>query len=398
MPRAITALRGVLVTGTRARALHREPSVERTDEDREHRQRVELADVILRRAQEVVDQWLEQVRADAAAARVPLTDLQDGIMDYLTRLSELLRGGLALDATGASAWADVAREHAITRVRLGFDVTQLFHEIVILRRTTTKALRDEGLLGGEQAERLMDLLDGAISESLKSYIDYRDYTTRRTEAEHIGFLTHELKNPLGAVVMAATQLRAESLSPHQQRLCEIIDRNLDRIRRMIEEALLTERLQVGEVEVRPVDVSLGQLLGDAVEVFRRAANDKQIGFAAVFDPDLMLRADPSLTLSATENLLDNAIKYTDAGAVTLHVEEHTDEVVVHVRDRCAGLSPEELRVIFEPFKRAHTRKPGSGLGLAIARRAIEAQGGTIHAESSAATGCHFWFTLPRTHH
>jgi signal transduction histidine kinase len=65
-----------------------------------------------------------------------------------------------------------------------------------------------------------------------------------------------------------------------------------------------------------------------------------------------------------------------------------------VHDDCEGLSPEELRVIFEPFHRGHSKKPGSGLGLAIARQAVEAQGGAIHARSSSERGCHFWCTLP----
>jgi signal transduction histidine kinase len=76
--------------------------------------------------------------------------------------------------------------------------------------------------------------------------------------------------------------------------------------------------------------------------------------------------------------------------------EHDDhQLVIHVRDTCHGLSPAELRTIFEPFRRGSTRQAGTGLGLAIARRAIEVQGGTIDAQSRADHGCHFRITLPR---
>lgn len=360
--------------------------------------REQLAEVIERRAKDIIERWLGQVRADAKAARVPVTDLQNGIGDYLDRLVHLLRGSKSLPGAGLSAWTDVAQEHALTRVRLGFDVVQLLHELLVLRRVTLDILREENLLDADVMDKLLQLIDEATTSSLKSYIDFHEFTARRMEAEHIGFLTHELKNPLGAVVMAMEQLRSEELSPTQRRLCQICDRNIDRIRHMIDEVLLTERLQVGEMETEPVDLTLGELIGDAVDVFKQAAKDKRIELKTTYDPGLSLRADPKLTLSAAENLLDNAIKYTDNGEVTLQVEEQGNDVVFHVRDRCSGLSPEELRVIFEPFKRAHARKPGTGLGLAIARRAIEAQGGTIHAESSAAEGCHFWFRLPRTHH
>ena len=62
------------------------------------------------------------------------------------------------------------------------------------------------------------------------------------------------------------------------------------------------------------------------------------------------------------------------------------------------VTEEELNTIFEPFKRGHSGKVGSGLGLAIARRAVEAHGKTIHAESSGDSGCHFWFELPKASH
>ena len=363
--------------------------------DMQHRQRGELADVIDRRSQDIVDRWLAQVSTDAAVARVTLTELQDGIRDYLKRLAELMRSDQPLSGVAVSAWSDIAREHAITRVRLGFDVTQLFHELVVLRQITHRVLDKEGF--ANSTEDLQDLIDAAIGASIKSYVDYRDYLTRRTEAEHIGFLTHELRNPLAAAAMAAEQLRSAPESSREH-LLDILDRGIDRLRRMLEEVLLTERLQIGEVESHPVDLSLGPLIGDALERFRQAAHDKGIAFDDTHDPEMRLHVDPTLTLSALENLLDNAIKYTDEGMVTLVVEDRADEIVFHVRDRCDGIGPEELRVIFEPFRRAHSGKPGSGLGLAIARRAVEAQGGTIHAESSSETGCHFWFTLPKTQH
>ena len=73
-----------------------------------------------------------------------------------------------------------------------------------------------------------------------------------------------------------------------------------------------------------------------------------------------------------------------------------DELVLKVSDTCEGLSSEELRTIFEPFKRGRSSKTGTGLGLAIARRAVEAQGGHIHAESPGPSGCQFTVRLPRS--
>jgi two-component system sensor histidine kinase TorS len=110
---------------------------------------------------------------------------------------------------------------------------------------------------------------------------------------------------------------------------------------------------------------------------------------------LRVEIDPTLTRSVIENLADNGVKYTEEGYFELAVDETPDAIVIHTRDSCHGLSSEELRTIFEPFQRGRTRQTGTGLGLAIARRAVEAQGGSIHAESPAAEGCHFWVRLPK---
>jgi signal transduction histidine kinase len=97
-------------------------------------------------------------------------------------------------------------------------------------------------------------------------------------------------------------------------------------------------------------------------------------------------------------VFDNAVKYTDHGRVRVMAEPRQGDVMIHVYDDCDGVSPAEINTIFQPFKRAHSGKAGSGLGLAIARRAIEAQGGHIGAESNGERGCHFWLTLPRPPH
>ena len=141
---------------------------------------------------------------------------------------------------------------------------------------------------------------------------------------------------------------------------------------------------------------LRDLLSDALANARAASEAKGLLFDARFDPDLLLKVDPVLTRSAVQNLVDNATQYTDHGKIEIAVENREDTLVVHVRDTCGGISHDDLKTIFEPFRRGHTFKPGTGLGLAIARRGVEAQGGEIHAESDGKRGCHFWITLPKS--
>lgn len=370
--------------------------------DPERAKRTMLAEAIERRAKDIEQRWLETVQKEVAASRTDIspTELRDAIGEYIVRLAQALRGEESIETGGGAAWSDVASEHAVTRVRLGFDIDQLVREFILLRRVLSNVAREELLVGnGLQYERLADLIDAAIAKSVKTYTDYRDLAVRRQQAEHIGFLTHELRNPLTTAMMAASRLR-KTFDPAKAEgeTFDMLDRGLQRIRWHIDAMLLTQRLEAREMECRPIDTSLGRIMADAMRAAELEASEKGIELSARYDPEIEIHVDPGLATSALQNVVDNAVKFTDRGRVDVVTENRPDEVLVHVYDNCEGLSAEELKTIFEPFKRAHARKEGTGLGLAIARRAVEAQGGEIGAESDGERGCHFWLTLPKPRH
>ena len=194
--------------------------------------------------------------------------------------------------------------------------------------------------------------------------------------------------------MVATQLRRRA-APELNRLLDMLDRSHKSLSELIDGVLLTEKLEAGKIEGHPVEIKLGQIMESALEAARGVAVQKGLAFESSYDPDRQIQVDPLLTRSAIQNLADNAAKFTDRGHIEVTVEDDGDDLIVHFSDTCQGLSPEELRTIFEPFERGATRKAGTGLGLAIARRAVEAQGGSIGAESPGQSGCHFWLRIPR---
>lgn len=366
--------------------------------DPDDRSAARLGELIDRERVEIERRWLERVQRDLLAGRpgIEPTHLRDGLPHYLAALAKLLSsdGRENLSVAAEPAWATVAREHGITRVRIGFNLSQLIHEFIILRQVIRHRAAEAGLAGGDTEAILADMLDAAIATSVSAYVDARDFEARKKQAENIGFLTHELRNPLAAASLRSAQLRRQA-APAQQQLLEGLDEALQRLGALIDSVLLTQRLEAGKMESHPADIKLGVVLEPALEAGRALAAQKGITFHAAFDPELAVRLDPLLTRSAVQNLIDNAAKYTDAGRVDVSVDDVPEGLVIHVRDTCPGISEEELRTIFEPFERGTTGKSGTGLGLAIARRAIEAQGGSIGAESPGVTGCHFWITLPR---
>jgi signal transduction histidine kinase len=361
-----------------------------------------LAGTIERRLSDIEGRWLEKVKAELTDDHKSIapTDLRDAIAEYLARLAEALRGGESIESGGTAVWSEVAREHALTRVRLGFDVEQLVREFILLRRVLFDVAREEKVLVNDlQGDRLADLIDAAIARAVKSYIESRDLSARRAEAEHIGFLTHELRNPLSTAIMATTRLRKKAeVEAAEGDTLDMLERALHRIRSLIDGTLLTQRLQAREMECRPIDISLGKIMTDATRAAELEANQKGIEFIVSYDGEVQIYVDPGLTTSAVQNVVDNAVKFTDRGRVDVVGEDRPSEVIIHVYDNCDGLSDQELKTIFEPFKRAHPGKAGTGLGLAIARQAVEAQGGQIGADSGGERGCHFWLTLPKPPH
>jgi signal transduction histidine kinase len=347
--------------------------------------------------QELIRQrWLDQIRRDIGDRQVEPALLQDGMPDYLRALAQILTTpGGAWHPRTREAWATVAREHGITRVQIGFDVAELVHEFAVLRRVIHELANERGLALDPAQEQLAEAVEEAVGTAVHSYVQARDFEARRKQAENIGFLTHELRNPLTAAMVATSQLKRQA-SEAQIPPLERLARSHARISQLIDSVLLTEKLEAG-VESHPRPLKLKELMPASLEHAEAAAKKKGVAFEAHYDGDVELDVDPTLTRSAVQNLADNAAKYTDAGEVRIDIEDRPEDIVVHVRDSCIGISQEELKTLFEPFHRGSTEKAGTGLGLAIARRAVQVQGGSIGAESPGSHGCHFWIALPKHH-
>jgi hypothetical protein len=365
--------------------------------DTETLQRAVLAEAIDRNRDSIEKRWLSTILAALGDKNVSPTEFRDAMPDYLRELVAALRDRDGMEQVASAAWSTIAREHAVTRVRLGFDIDELVHEFIVLRRVLFEVMLEEGVLDDvRQAARLTDLTEAGLAVAVRSYVESRDYDARRKEAEHVGFITHELRNPLTTATLAAGHWR-HTLPPQipVPRQLVVLERALGRMGTLIDSVLAVERLEAGAAQPHYEDLPLGTVIEHCLSVGMAAAQAKGLQFEVSVPAEVVVHVDPALTSSAMFNLVENAVKYTDVGRVRVDGEERSEQVVIHVRDNCAGLSREELRTIFEPFRRGHTGKPGTGLGLAIARRSVEAEGGTLCVESNEERGCHFWVTLQR---
>jgi signal transduction histidine kinase len=199
---------------------------------------------------------------------------------------------------------------------------------------------------------------------------------------------HELRNPLGAVMNSLAVLRLAHGDPGLvERTHATIERQVLRMKRVIDDLLDVSRIAQDRLEIRKTRVSLDLILLHAAEPGRSTLEERgqTLSVTPLTEP-VFLDADPVRLAQVFENLLDNASKYSDRGGhIGVTVERQGRDVVVRVADNGIGIPPHLLTKVFERFvqlDRSRARAQGGlGVGLAVAKQLVELHGGTIIARS-----------------
>jgi signal transduction histidine kinase len=226
------------------------------------------------------------------------------------------------------------------------------------------------------------------------YSEQRDLELTRQANEHLGFMAHELRNPLSSARMAFVLLRDRGDLPSSGRVVGALERGLQRASELIEQTLQMARLTSG-VELHKEPTTLATLFADAELAALPDALAKNIDIRTNIARDARMSLDVRLVRSALTNLVRNAVKYTPAdGKVELRGKIEDETAVFEVEDRCGGLPPDKLEAVFAPFVRLDTRESGFGLGLAIAKQAVAAHDGKLRVQNLPGIGCIFILELP----
>ena len=236
----------------------------------------------------------------------------------------------------------------------------------------------------------------------------RTEQVERTQREFVANVSHELRTPLTSITgYVETLLDHEtSLSAQARSFLTTILKNATRMNRLTEDLLTMARVESSEQELHPVPLPADALVRDAVQALAGLIQDSEavVEIAETCPADVLVDADSAVQVLS--NLIENAIKYgrdrnTGVARVLVSARPVTDpvpSVEFSVRDFGPGIPSEHLPRLFERFYRVDKARSlesgGTGLGLAIARHIVEAQGGTIRAESELNAGSNFLFTLP----
>jgi signal transduction histidine kinase len=219
----------------------------------------------------------------------------------------------------------------------------------------------------------------------------------------LGITAHDVRGPLGILEQVAMLLDDDSveLSPAERKeMLQMISRTCHNMRTLVSDLLDISKIELGKLEIRPVEVELQRFIETVADFNRRMADPKGIRLTVKVEPGLAeARFDPDRVNQLLNNLLSNALKFSHRDTeVCLDVKREGGRLEFSVTDQGQGISPEEIGTLFQDFHQTSTRstagEAGSGLGLAICRRIVHAHGGEIHVQSEPGKGSRFWFTLP----
>lgn len=272
-----------------------------------------------------------------------------------------------------------------------------------VRRTPVRELTLSAPVGELRVDLTASFVRDQDGQVEQVVCELRDAMARRRadakRGELITNLAHELRAPLASVKgFTLTMLhRWDRFTDEQKRtMLETINMDADRVVRLMQELLDISRIEAGRLELRRRSFNLPAMAKGIVARFE-VRTDRH-AFVTEFPDDFPeVYADPDKIEQVLLNLVENAVKYSDGGKVTIAGEATEDDVEVAVRDEGAGIPPDQLLLIFTKYyRRAGQSAPtGTGLGLYITRGLVEAHGGKIWATSELGRGTEVRFRLPR---
>jgi signal transduction histidine kinase len=223
----------------------------------------------------------------------------------------------------------------------------------------------------------------------------------RLRDSFVAAVSHELRTPLTSISGFLEMLRDEeaSLGESGRMYLDVIRRSTDRLQRLVEDLLLVAQIEAHRLELVLVNVGLDDVAAAAVEAAQPSAADREVDLRLELDGGPTVRADPDRMAQVLDNLISNAVKFTDAGgAVTVSVVKNGAFARIAVTDTGVGIPIDEQGQLFSSFFRASTATrqaiPGTGLGLVIVRAIVEQHGGTVDLESREGKGTTVTVTLP----
>jgi signal transduction histidine kinase len=344
---------------------------------------------------------IQRARRQALARPWPppsAAEVENGVRKFLDQLSETLRLEEGATPFAQGDLDSTATRHGRELLGMGFTVSQVIHDYGdVCQAVTELAVERKAAISTREFHTLNRCLDDAIAAAVTEYGRLRDVATANLEVERMGQLAHELRNRLQTAVLSFDVLKTGRVGIAGA-TGAALERSLIGLSEIIDATIAEVRLSAMPLR-RHARVSLADFVDEVAVAAHLLARHRDIRLTvAAVDPALAIYVDRHLLVSASMNLIQNAIKFTPAkGAVSIRVRGDDGRVLIEVEDECGGIFANGGD-LFRPFNdQGGPGETGLGLGLSISRKAVSACGGAISNRNLPGKGCVFTIDFPRAH-
>jgi signal transduction histidine kinase len=373
---------------------------------------VRLADFIRANIHPIVEDWVKFARTRTPASEsMTRLALQDHIVELLTFIAddletaqthnEQVEKSQGLGAADGGFTRSAAEIHAALRLSDGFNIDQMVSEYRALRASVVKQWTTANpalsMTDLEDMTRFNEAVDQAMAESVAEYTKMINHSRDM----FLGVLGHDLRNPIGAVLMAARRMTKHGAAAStQNKMAEQIEKTMERATSILDDLLELTRSAFGsEIPLRRTEMDLSVLGGQIVEEMRSLSDVKQIEVTTL--GETRGEWDQARLGQVFSNLIGNALQYSaPRSMIAVRIVGEAQQVLVSVHNDGEPIPPDEQRSIFKALKRgadggASTRSANLGLGLFITHKIVTAHGGTISVHSALNAGTTFTVALPK---
>jgi heavy metal sensor kinase len=243
---------------------------------------------------------------------------------------------------------------------------------------------------GDEIDRLSGVFNHMLERIQSLIVGMKEVTDN---------VAHDIKSPITRIrgLAEITLVGGKTLDEYRAMAANTIEES-DRLLKILNTMLQISQTEAGAVSLNLSEMDVSSLIEEACDLFQALAEEKGLSLEVTTSRPCLVRCDKNRLQQALINLLDNAVKYTPSGKITISADQDDTKVMISVRDTGVGISTDEIPHLFDRFFRADKSRsvPGSGLGLSLVRAIVHKHGGAIRVSSSPGIGSTFTIDLPKS--